>query len=104
MMTVHLYRYRGDEHLGAWYPESDQIQVPRKGDVLYIETDKIRFERFKVMEVQWCFRDTAIGISRSRYISVEVHVRQVWEPLRSIRRLFWRVRRLATVDSQANKR
>lgn len=73
-MTVHLYGHDG-EHLGSWYPD-DEIQVPRKGDIVWIETDQTPFDRWRVVNVQWSFRNKTIGISKARYISVEVHIKQ----------------------------
>lgn len=82
MMTIHIYHADTNEHLGSWYPESDQMQVPRKGDTVWIEDDTRPFDRWKVTDVQWSLHNKSIGISRSRYVAVEVHVRpRFWKPL-----------------------
>ena len=73
MMTVHIYGADG-EHLGAWYPEEDQVQVPRKGDVVWLETDAMPFDRWRVKRVEWSFQSKRHGIGSTRRISVEVHV------------------------------
>ena len=72
-MTVHLYGADG-ESLGAWYPEDDQVQVPRKGDTVWIETDTIKFDRWRVVRVEWAFVNKR-DFGGTRRISVEVHVK-----------------------------
>lgn len=75
MLTVNIYG-PGDDCLGSWYPEDDQVQVPRKGDIVWIQTDKLPHGRWRVANVQWSFRDYRHGIGHTRMIAVEVHVRR----------------------------
>lgn len=76
MLTVTLWMSGGDnECLGSWYPEDDQVQVPRKGDILWLDTDEHPHNRWKVVNVQWAFRNRKIGIGSTRTLSVEVHIK-----------------------------
>lgn len=74
MMIVNIYG-PGDECYGSWFPEEDQVQVPRKGDILWLATDEIKHSRWRVENVQWVFRNEKIGIGRTRMISAEVHAK-----------------------------
>jgi len=56
MLTVTIFG-PGEEGLGSWYPEDDQVQVPRKGDILWLETDELKHSRWRVVNVQWAFRN-----------------------------------------------
>jgi hypothetical protein len=74
-LSVQIWKYGEDnEHLGSWYSD-EQAQVPRRGDIVWLDTDKHRHGRWKVAEVQWSFRDTTHGIGRTRLMTAEVHVK-----------------------------
>lgn len=74
-MTVTLYHHDTGEHLGSWYPEEDQVEVPRKGDIVWIDTDANGHDRWRVVNVQWAFRNKQLGVTRTRSVSAEIHVK-----------------------------
>lgn len=60
-----------------WWPVDDHSQVPRKGDTVWLETDSVNLQKFSVEDVQWSFKDKALGISRHRQCGVEVWVKPI---------------------------
>lgn len=89
MLSVSIWNEGDGEHLGSWYSD-EQVQVPRKGDILWLQTDKVRHSRWKVINVQWSFRDSALGISRERSMQAEVWIKPApqWRLLERFVRLF----------------
>lgn len=69
-----------NSHLGTWW-EDEHPQVPRIGDKVWLETDKLPLQLFNVVNVEWSFKDRRMGIGMDRSIKAEVHVRPL-EPLR----------------------
>jgi hypothetical protein len=53
------------EHLGTWYTDTDANvpkfpQVPREGEIVWLETKEIKLGRFRVHHVEWSFKNRAI--------------------------------------------
>jgi hypothetical protein len=71
--SIGLWNATDGEHLATWYSE-EGAQVPRKGDVLWLDTDNLGHGRWRVCSVQWVFKDRAMGISRYRTNYVEVWI------------------------------
>lgn len=65
---MRVYFYSADdkddgEHLGAWYTDIERgnfPQVPRVGDIVWLETREIRLKKFLVKEVHWSFKNAPI--------------------------------------------
>lgn len=74
MLTVMLWNANdGDECLGSWYSE-EHVQVPRRDDILWLETDEHRHGRWRVVNVQWSFSNRSLGITRLREMRAEVWI------------------------------
>ena len=74
-LSVSLWKHGSDnEHLGTWYSE-EGVQVPRKGDILWLETDENRHDRWKVVNVQWSFRNSKLGNSQFRMLGAEIWIK-----------------------------
>lgn len=63
-------------HLGTWWHD-EHAQVPRVGDDVWLETEELNLQRFKVVGVQWSFRARCHGSlgTADRSCKAEVHVR-----------------------------
>lgn len=85
MLTVTLWHANDvhEECFGSWHHD-EHVQVPRKGDILWLETDTLRHDRWKVVNVQWSFSDRTFGTSRLRTMRAEVWLKRyptkpLWE-------------------------
>ena len=74
-LAVQLWRHgEENDHLGSWYSD-EEVQVPRKGDILWLHTDAIEHSRWHVAGVQWSFRNTTHGTGHTRMMTAEVYIK-----------------------------
>ena len=53
------------KHLGTWYTDTDSNlprfpQVPRAGEIVWLETNEIKLGCFRVDHVEWSFKNNRI--------------------------------------------
>jgi hypothetical protein len=65
-MNISIYSAVHGKHLGTWYTEVDKNlprmpQVPREGEIVWLETNDIKLSKFKVHHVEWSFKERSIA-------------------------------------------